>query len=637
MSLNISASNTLPYRPLNESLDEIRLLTVYQADDESEPANCKLEYVSLNDSYPYRALSYCWGDPMVTRTIYVNDHEVQATENLEEALRELRRHGDVRLWVDALCINQRDIDERSRQVLRMVKIYANASETVAWLGKAADNSDLALDLMHILSNYDADKDTWESAMKRQNQPEEVSAYRDHWTALEAFLSRPYWNRIWIIQEVVFARQLLICCGSAHATGIHLGTTLQVITSQSGELRWPMIDRSQASLDGTLSFVSFVRLRQFILELGGGWYPWKDLLFALKRCNRALATLPHDNIYASLALAKTGAELLPAPDYSLPLEEICISTTTAIVSASKDLSIICLGKNSLETNLPSWVPDWCDRLPPTMVFRDEGNGLLDTIYMAASSSGGSFSFPDKHTGGVSEHGHILIAKGFILDMVSGLGAVDLDQKSRNNISLETDYDCIPPDQKRSLYLLQEGVGLEVGILEAFCTSLVIGKREYLSGGLNLLNALFNTSGIHETTRLRDQIKYLLEQWFSKDRLIKVHGRVMEEWYNPAPDATRPIRNVCAQGSGEQYFHDETQAALKHKRLLITHEGRIGMAPHEARKGDKVCILLGCRVPVLLRERQEGGYELVGEAYVQGIMHGESVTDENIDRLEDFEIY
>lgn len=221
MSLNILASNTLPYSPLNESLDEIRLLTVYQADDESEPANCKLEHVSLNNSHSYSALSYCWGVPMVTRTIYVNGHEVQATENLEEALRELRRHGDVRLWVDALCINQRDIDERSRQVLRMVNIYANAIETVAWLGKAADNSDLALDLMHILSNYDAGQDTWENAMKRQDQLEEVAAYADHWTALEIFLSRPYWNRVWIIQEIVFARQLLICCGSAYATGINL--------------------------------------------------------------------------------------------------------------------------------------------------------------------------------------------------------------------------------------------------------------------------------------------------------------------------------------------------------------------------------------------------------------------------------
>lgn len=399
----------------------------------------------------------------------------------------------------------------------------------------------------------------------------------------------------------------------------------------------MIDRSQASLAGALSILSILRLRQSTQGSEGGWCPWKDLLFTLKRCNKALATLPSDKIYASLALTKAGAELLPAPDYSLLPGELCISTTTAIVSAGKDLSIICFGKKSLETNLPSWVPDWCDSLPSTMVFQDEGNGLLDTIYMAAASSCGSFSFPDQHTGGVSEPGQILIAKGFMFDMVSGLGAVHLDFMSCNNISQETDYNFIPPDQERSLYLLQEGVGLEVGVLEAFCTSLVIGKKCYLSGGLDLLNSLFNTAGIHEKTGLRDQIKYLLEQWYSKDRSIEVHGRIMEEWYNSAPNPTRLISNVYDQGSHEQYFIDETQGALKHKRLLITQEGRIGMAPHQARKGDMVCILLGCRVPVLLRERQEGGYELVGEAYVQGIMDGESVTDENIDRLEDFEIH
>ena len=96
-----------------------------------------------------------------------NSHEVQVTENLEDALREIRRHGDARLWVDAPCINQRDIEERSRQALRMVNIYANAVGTVAWLGKAADNNDLAWDLMHILCNCDADKDTWERAMQRR--------------------------------------------------------------------------------------------------------------------------------------------------------------------------------------------------------------------------------------------------------------------------------------------------------------------------------------------------------------------------------------------------------------------------------------------------------------------------------------
>ena len=116
MPLNTSASTTPLYSPLSESSDEIRVLTVEKADDESVPVRCKLDHMSLNEYPSYRALSYCWGDPNVTRPIHVNGHEVQATTNLHEALQELRRHGHIRLWVDALCINQSDIDERNRQV-----------------------------------------------------------------------------------------------------------------------------------------------------------------------------------------------------------------------------------------------------------------------------------------------------------------------------------------------------------------------------------------------------------------------------------------------------------------------------------------------------------------------------------------
>ena len=521
----------------------------------------------------------------------------------------------------------------------MVKIYANAFETVAWLVRAADDSNLVLDLMHILSNYEADKDTWESAMKRHDQPGEISAYNAHLSALEAFLSRPYWGRVWTIQEMVFARQLLIYYGAAYATGIHLGTTFAAIMSLMGELRWPTISRSQASLSGTLSLSSILRLRQFILgfqALDGVWYPWKDLFFALERCNKARTTLPHDKIYAVLALAKAGSELLPAPDYSLPPEELCISTTTAILKASRDLSIICCGKYDLKTNLPSWVPNWCDSLPSTMVFHDEGDGFLDTIYMAAASSSGSFNFRAQHTGGVSKYGHILIAKNFVFDIVDGLGAVDLELNSRNNISENTDYNTIPSDQERSSFVLQGGEGLEVGVLEAFCNSLVLGRKESLSSGLGLLNSLFNTKHNHVKTDLQRQIKYLLERWYPKDTLIEVHGRIMEEWYNPAPDLTRLIRNVSDQGIRAVFYPGsgiglETQETANHTR------GHIGMAPHETEKGDKVCILLRCRVPVIMREHREGYYELVGEAYVQGTMHGELVTDENVNRLEGFQIH
>ena len=76
------------------------------------------------------ALSYVWGDSYINREIYVDDTLVLVTANLEAALRQLRNHSRIqqrfRIWIDALCINQADSDERAVQVARMKDIYARA-------------------------------------------------------------------------------------------------------------------------------------------------------------------------------------------------------------------------------------------------------------------------------------------------------------------------------------------------------------------------------------------------------------------------------------------------------------------------------------------------------------------------------
>ena len=81
----------------------------------------------------------------------------------------------------------------------------------------------------------------------------------------------------------------------------------------------------------------------------------------------------------------------------------------------------------------------------------------------------------------------------------------------------------------------------------------------------------------------------------------------------------------------------QLTLRHKRLITTRKGGVGMGPHEARKGDKIVLLLGCRLPVILRKREDESYILIGEAYIHGIMNGEAMTEANIAKLRDFDIY
>lgn len=101
----------------------------------AEPVHCQLSIISLNDSPDYEALSYAWGDRRVTRNINVNGHVVPVTVNLEEALRQLRHTSTPRdLWVDALCINQLDITEKTHQVGMMADIYNRCTRVIIWLG-----------------------------------------------------------------------------------------------------------------------------------------------------------------------------------------------------------------------------------------------------------------------------------------------------------------------------------------------------------------------------------------------------------------------------------------------------------------------------------------------------------------------
>ncbi|KAF1978376.1 heterokaryon incompatibility, partial [Bimuria novae-zelandiae CBS 107.79] len=173
----------------------------------------------------YVALSYTWGDPKETREIVVNGKSVQVTVNLEAALRALRDKAPVKaglkLWIDALCINQDDNDEKGVQVKRMADIYRQAFDVVVWLGPEADESWKALKLIEILSDsWEKDQGKWlreyldsdENSLFKLRPPNEPSLI-GCWHALRNLMFRPYWKRVWIIQELVVSRNSSpVLCG-----------------------------------------------------------------------------------------------------------------------------------------------------------------------------------------------------------------------------------------------------------------------------------------------------------------------------------------------------------------------------------------------------------------------------------------
>lgn len=177
-----------PYQPLNPSLRQIRLLHV-----DPDPTNLSavLKIVSLNDKPSYTALSYTWGLEMSTGAgIALNGCPRQpVTLNLQIALEHLCADADkpFKLWIDALCINQSDLVEKSHQIRLMTDVYGIAESTCVWLGPAGDNSDLA---MATIGELYADGNIFVS----DDSLSEVQL-----EAINALQRRPWWSRIWVLQ------------------------------------------------------------------------------------------------------------------------------------------------------------------------------------------------------------------------------------------------------------------------------------------------------------------------------------------------------------------------------------------------------------------------------------------------------
>ncbi|KAH8646926.1 heterokaryon incompatibility protein-domain-containing protein [Tricladium varicosporioides] len=140
------------YAPLNVDRLEIRLFYLCPGERAADIAGL-LNVVSLKDipgssvagntsSPPYEALSYVWGNPNITQRMKVNGWPLDITTNLFRALLYLRDTTKFRrLWIDAICINQKDIDERAKQVTLMRSIYASAARVIVWIDLKVDMND----------------------------------------------------------------------------------------------------------------------------------------------------------------------------------------------------------------------------------------------------------------------------------------------------------------------------------------------------------------------------------------------------------------------------------------------------------------------------------------------------------------
>ena len=134
--------------------DSIRLLKLLPASNDADDCvlSCGLEDCRLSDDPSYEALSYTWGQPIFPEILHTDNGVLKITENLALALRRLRFKERVRyLWIDAVCINQNDATDKSRQVAMMGSIYKSARRVICWLGQADESINDAMETLKRLA------------------------------------------------------------------------------------------------------------------------------------------------------------------------------------------------------------------------------------------------------------------------------------------------------------------------------------------------------------------------------------------------------------------------------------------------------------------------------------------------------
>ncbi|KAE9379984.1 HET-domain-containing protein, partial [Stipitochalara longipes BDJ] len=180
------------YNTLNRDIKEIRLIALQPCTDATAAIECKILNAKLVDEPRYEALSYMWGGEADPQIIKIDGKEHQIRHNLWLALIQLRPADEERIiWIDAVCINQEDIEERNHQVGFMSFIYSQAHHVIAWLGPETETSHEAMEFLNRLL------DGTIPIVNCDRLP-----FNGKWDAVQQLCEMQYWGRLWIIQEVV---------------------------------------------------------------------------------------------------------------------------------------------------------------------------------------------------------------------------------------------------------------------------------------------------------------------------------------------------------------------------------------------------------------------------------------------------
>jgi len=367
---NLPTRSAFPYRPLDE-LNSIRLIRLHPASSSQAEVKCSLIHSTLKiygDIYDdYTALSYVWGDPNDTKSIWIDGFPFPTTINLFSALRDLRHENRALLvWADAICINQIDDKEKLGQIAMMGKIYSMAEHTVIYLGPLeAKNTD--------------ELNSWASVDFHESRLSSGLA--------DLVLSQTWFRRVWVFQELVFSKDPRVQLGPYrlswntlyHALARHMeseysGKDIEVIHGSKLLTEMHQARETHRKGEGT------GRPRRTNSPLIDLEDESSVTMLSLLRARRGLGvTYPKDMIFAHLGFASDGAALGERINYSMNHVHLYNLVARHIVDQGLHCELFNeingVEPSSQRNGLSSWTPNWeiqrTDALIPSNDWVTEG--------------------------------------------------------------------------------------------------------------------------------------------------------------------------------------------------------------------------------------------------------------------------
>ncbi|OGM41821.1 hypothetical protein ABOM_009660 [Aspergillus bombycis] len=643
-------------------------------------------------SLNYAALSYCWGTDLDQRRLlifqgskqkatkwkYVARYakEIPIRKNLFQALLRLRRKDvPIALWADAVCINQEDQKEKTEQLQQMATIYRMANHVCVWLGEADSDgrSDRAMEFITKIMDF--------AFLERLANDKGQAG---NWYALAELMRDRWFSRRWVVQEISLAKSAAVHCGTKTVQWAEFADAVSIFVATRDKIRelfdFETWKEGPQTLGEVQSFGASILLeatsRLFLRTPGGEILrPLKGIEALVTSLNTFDTADPRDIVYSLVSIAsdtrdvaayvdKKEREQQPIShqlviDYRLDEIEVYQNFTRYCIETSKSLDIICrswaMPPKTAKGSLPSWIRLLRDSEfgEPEEVYegRKNGESLVGPVGNSRYSASGGTQFEPVRSGMERQDTHqkdgsplhaqqetpsTLMVKGFKLASIDHVSLVNapglIPRTSLRDIGgwpgISKSPESVPDHIWRTLIADRDSEGqIPPAWYQRACLRCLEIADTFNNGDLNVGQLLQGPSDMLRgyLTRVRN---ITWNRRFFRAVMSTAQGHVTPEKQNsrkadniPTSPGASDVESISEE--------DTTESVDGEERDFWADGGLVGLCPPGTKRGDFICILYGCSVPLILRESSKKArrncFRVIGEAYVHGKMDGEALVD------------